>query len=76
MADKPLFHASGERVRWHRGGKRAVLETYVRLGEGKIGEHWLWVAAQRMASGEPERRVMADYGYVFDLKRADKELRK
>lgn len=48
---------------WERGGKKSVLETYKKLHEGKIGAHWLWVAIERIASGEPEVEVMRDYGY-------------
>lgn len=33
-------------------------------GKKILGQHWLEVAAERMLAGEPEERVMADYGYV------------
>lgn len=31
---------------------------------GKITLHWLRAAFDRVAAGEPEQEVMADYGYV------------
>lgn len=51
---------------WLRGGKKHVLETYLKLHEGKIGAHWLWCAIERINRGEPEREVMDDYGYKLD----------
>jgi hypothetical protein len=41
-----------------------VLETYIKLHEGRIGAHWLWVAIERIVAGESEREVMRDYGYT------------
>jgi len=58
-----LTHKDGTPVRWQHGGKTAVLNTYVRLHEGKIGAHWLWVALERVSLGEDEAEVMEDYGY-------------
>ncbi len=43
-----------------------MLDTYIRLHEKiTVGEHWLWVALERIASGEPEKDVLADYGYMW-----------
>lgn len=42
-----------------------VLETYLKLHEGKIGDHWLWCALERVARGEKEFDVLCDYGYVY-----------
>ena len=55
-----------DRVKWERGGKRHVLETYEKLHAGKLGAHWIWVALEQIAMGVPEMEVMADYGYVPD----------
>ena len=62
------YHKNGDPVEWQHGGKKAVLETYVRLHDDKlIGEHWLWVAMTRIAiHKESESAVMADYGYRRD----------
>ena len=49
---------------WIKGGKKSVLETYEKLHKGKIGAHWLWVAIEQIAAGEPEVDVLRDYGYV------------
>lgn len=52
---------------WVRGGKKRVLDTYVELHRGRlVGAHWLWVAVERVAAGEPEEEVMQDYGYRKD----------
>ncbi len=48
-----------------RGGKKHVLETYLKLHEHRIGAHWMWVAIERLVAGEPEVEVMEDYGYRF-----------
>ena len=50
---------------WRPHGKLHVLETYKKLHEGKVGAHWLWVALERIANGEPEIEVMRDYEYVY-----------
>ena len=65
------FHKDGQPVKWHHGGKKDVLEAYVRLHDDKlIGEHWLWAALTRIAlHKEEEEKVMADYGYVREAKR-------
>jgi len=42
-----------------------VLETYLKLHEGKIGAHWLWCAIERIVRGERESDVLHDYGYVY-----------
>lgn len=55
---------SGKTVQWHRGGKKAVLDAYLKLHEHKIGAHWLWCAIQRINNGESELSVMEDFGYV------------
>jgi hypothetical protein len=51
---------------WTRGGKQAVLRTYLKLHEGKLGAHWLWCAIEQIANGEPEAQVLAEYGYAPD----------
>lgn len=44
------------------GGAARVLRTYLKLSAQKqLGEHWLWCALERIANGEPEHKVMADY---------------
>jgi len=56
------------RQRFKRGGADDILRTYLRLHErtGKIiGEHWMWCALERIAHGEPELQVMADYMYAY-----------
>ena len=45
------------------GGAVAVLETYLTVHRNKLGMHWLYAAAGRIAAGENERAVLADYGY-------------
>lgn len=35
----------------------------LRKATGKVTSHWLEIAAERIAAGEPELEVMADYGY-------------
>jgi hypothetical protein len=53
-------------TKWVRGGRSHVLDTYIRLHERiTVGEHWLWVALERIAAGEPETDVLADYGYMW-----------
>lgn len=42
-----------------------IMETVGKLHEGKITAHWLWVAVERVAAGEPVHEVMADYGYTY-----------
>jgi hypothetical protein len=55
---------TGPNLIWKRGGKAHVWKTYARLHEGKIGQHWLWAAIERIAlAGESEAEVMADFGY-------------
>lgn len=46
-------------------GVISILDTYLKLHEGKIGAHWLWCAMERMARGESELDVLLDYGYVY-----------
>ncbi len=41
-----------------------ILDTYIRLHEGKIGAHWLWSAIERIVMGEKEVDVLEDYGYL------------
>lgn len=66
MSTSKHFHKNGEPVRWQHGGRKDVLETYVRLHDDKIiGEHWLWAALRRIAvHKEPINAVLADYGYT------------
>jgi predicted DNA-binding transcriptional regulator AlpA len=56
-------------TKWKAGGKEQVLQTYVNLHKHKLfGEHWLWVALERVAAGENEAEVMRDYGYTISRK--------
>ncbi len=41
-----------------------ILGEYIRLHRGKIGQHWLWAAIERLNTGDPEVQVLADFGYV------------
>lgn len=50
---------------WKRGGRQRVLRTYECLHKGRLGEHWIWIALERIAAGEPEIEVMLDYGYRY-----------
>ena len=50
---------------WKRGGKAEWCAAYERLCKGSIGEPWIAVALRRMAAGEPEEDVLADYGYFL-----------
>ncbi len=61
MTTKPVSH--DERDNWKRGGKKHVLDTYIKLHESKLGAHWIWVALERISAGESEQSVMSDYGY-------------
>lgn len=61
-----MKRSDGTKVEWERGGKKDVLQTYINLHEGKIGMHWLWAAVERIARGESEAEVMADYGYTHE----------
>lgn len=54
---------------WKRGGRQAVLRTYLLLHHKKLGAHWLWIAIERIASGEPEEKVLAEYGYELKAER-------
>lgn len=44
--------------------EKQIIATIEKLHEGKLGAHWLWVAIERIAAGEKETEVMADYGYT------------
>jgi len=66
--DKLFDGSNAHELCWVRGGKQHVLKAYERLHEGKLGAHWLWVALERIANGEPEIEVMRDYGYVYPPK--------
>lgn len=46
-------------------GVISILDTYLKLHEGKIGSHWLWCALERITRGESEFDVLLDYGYVY-----------
>lgn len=52
------------RDRFERGGANDVLRTFLKLHEGKVGQHWLWTAIERLVAGETEVEIMSDYGYV------------
>ena len=47
--------------------KTYILNTYCKLHEKKLGQHWIWAAMERIAYGEPENEVMADYGFDMPL---------
>lgn len=57
---------------WQRGGRQNVLGTYLHLHKGKLGQHWLYAAADRIAAGDDEDKIMADYGYERKENRNDK----
>lgn len=42
-----------------------ILDTYLKLHEGKVGAHWLWCAIERVIQGEKPSDVLWDYGYVY-----------
>ena len=48
---------------WQRGGRQFVLGTYLKLNAGRLGTHWMYAAAERIAAGQDEAEVLADYGY-------------
>ena len=50
---------------WQRGGRQDVLRTYLLLHQKKLGAHWMWIAIERIAAGEPEEKVFAEYGYKW-----------
>jgi hypothetical protein len=54
-----------EPVALSRGAKKEIIDTYIKLHEGKIGMHWLWAAILRIVNGESEPDVMDDFGYQF-----------
>jgi hypothetical protein len=55
-----------EAVEWRRGGKKAVLDAYLKLHDGKLGAHWLWCAIMQINAGDSEESVLRDFGYVRD----------
>ena len=61
--DKPEAINPLDTKHWQRGGRQAVLGTYLELHKGKLGQHWLYAAAERIAAGDDEAVVMADFGY-------------
>ncbi len=51
---------------WQRGGRQQVLRIYLKLHQQeRLGEHWLWIALERVAAGEKADEVLADYGYLL-----------
>lgn len=50
-------------TQWEAGGKQHVLTTYARLHQGRIGQHWLWAAIERIVAGDGEEEIMRDFGY-------------
>lgn len=50
------------------GSREDVLKTYLLLHQKKLGAHWMWIAIERIAAGEPEEKVFAEYGYKWDDK--------
>ena len=52
------------RYKFKHGAKPDILRTYLKLHEGKLGAHWLWIVVQRVANGESADSVLAEYGYT------------
>lgn len=52
--------------RFERGAVEHILWTYLRLHEGKFGQHWLWAIIERVVAGDDVDAVMRDMGYVRD----------
>lgn len=42
-----------------------ILDVLEKLHRDKVTAHWIVVAMERIANGEPERQVMYDYGYEY-----------
>lgn len=67
-----IYHSDGSPVRWKRGAQKEVLETYVKLHEGKLGMHWLWVVLLQMThNGLSADDALAEYDYKH-VPRGDK----
>ena len=45
---------------------RKALADYGLLHDGKAGQHWIYAAAGRLAAGDLEADVLADFGYTRD----------
>ena len=43
---------------------RKALAAYGLLHDGKAGQHWIYAAAGRLAAGDLEADVFADFGYT------------
>lgn len=43
---------------------RKALADYGLLHDGKAGQHWIYAAAGRLAAGDLEADVLADFGYT------------
>lgn len=50
---------------FQNGAELEILQTYLKLHEGRIGTHWLWCSIERIVQGESEFDVLWDYGYVY-----------
>ncbi len=50
---------------------RQALVDYGLLHDGKMGQHWIYAAAGRLAAGDNEAAVLADFGYTKDRKALD-----
>ena len=61
--DEPEIINPLDTKHWKRGGRQHVLGTYLKLHKAKLGQHWLYAAADRIAAGDDEVLVMADFGY-------------
>lgn len=53
-----------KQYKFKRGAKPDILRTYLKLHEGKLGAHWLWIVVQRVANGESADSVLKEYGYT------------
>lgn len=62
---RPHLQTTVRRFRTQREAAM-VLDTYLRLHEGKAFQHWLWAALDRVVAGDPVDSVMADMGYRRD----------
>jgi len=61
MKDREAMQQAPE---FTRGAKQKILGVYANLHQHKLGAHWLWCAIERIANGEPESQVLAEFGYA------------
>lgn len=64
MKDREAMQQAPE---FTRGAKQKILRTYDKLHQNKLGAHWLWCAIERIANGEPESQVLAEFGYAAQV---------